>query len=80
MTRKTRLTLAVATVLTALTLGVTPAYAAVSITQHLPPAACNAGTMNAHSHVPETTGNGTAISAHGAIPGTANVTPCGHGG
>jgi hypothetical protein len=56
------------------------ASADVSPTQHLPSAACNAGTMNAHSSVPETTGNGTPIFAHNAIPGTANVTPCGHGG
>jgi hypothetical protein len=56
------------------------ANAAVSPTQHLPSAACNAGTMNAHESVPETTGNGTPIFAHNAIPGTANVTPCGHGG
>lgn len=56
------------------------AHADVSTTQHLPPAACNAGTMNAHESVPEQTGNGTPIFAHNAIPGTANVTPCGHGG
>ncbi len=56
------------------------AYADVSPTQQLPSAACNSGTMNAHSSVPETTGSGTVIFAHNAIPGTANVTPCGHGG
>jgi hypothetical protein len=56
------------------------AIADVSTTQHLPAAACNTGTENAHSNVPETTGNGTPIHAHDAIPGTENVTPCGHGG
>jgi hypothetical protein len=58
----------------------TSAYADVSTTQHLPSTACNSGTMNAHGSVPATTGNGTPIFAHNAIPGTANVTPCGHGG
>jgi hypothetical protein len=57
-----------------------PALAGVSTTQHLPAAACNHGTMNAHESVPETTGTGTTTPAHAAIPGTANVTPCGHGG
>ena len=56
------------------------AYADVSPTQQLPSAACNSGTMNAHASVPGTTGSGTPIFAHNAIPGTANVTPCGHGG
>ncbi len=60
--------------------GTAAARADVSTTQHLPSTACNAGTMNAHESVPETTGNGTPIFAHNAIPGTANVTPCGHGG
>src|SRR5918911_5385213 len=54
-----------------------PAGADVSTTQHLPTAACNSGTLNAHESVPETTGNGTPISAHDAIPGDENVTPCG---
>jgi hypothetical protein len=58
----------------------TPALADVSTTQHLPAAACNSGTMNAHENVPETTGNGKTTPAHEAIPGTENVTPCGHGG
>lgn len=57
-----------------------PAWAAVSHTQVLPPAACNAGTMNAHSHIPPTTGTGTTTPGHNAVPGTAFVTPCGHGG
>jgi hypothetical protein len=57
-----------------------PAAASVSTTQHLPGSACNSGTMNAHESVPETTGTGTTTPAHAAIPGTANVTPCGHGG
>ena len=58
----------------------TPAWADVSATQHLPSAACNQGTMNAHESVPETTGNGKTTPAHEAIPGTENVSPCGHGG
>lgn len=74
------LTVAVAVGTALLLSGVAPASADVSPTQHLPAAACNAGTMNAHSHVPETTGNATPIFAHNAIPGTANITPCGHGG
>jgi hypothetical protein len=45
-----------------------PALADISTTQTLPTAACtNSGTPNAHSHIPP-------------VPGTANVTPCGHGG
>jgi hypothetical protein len=56
------------------------ALADVSTTQQLPTAACNQGTMNAHNHIPETTGNGKTTPGHGAVPGTANVTPCGHGG
>ena len=58
----------------------TPAFAAVSPTQTLPVQACNAGTMNAHNHIPETTGTGATTPGHMAVPGTANVTPCGHGG
>ena len=57
-----------------------PAAADVSTMQMLPAAACNQGTMNAHMSVPETTGTGVTTPAHAAIPGTANVTPCGHGG
>ena len=57
-----------------------PVAADVSTTQHLPAAACNAGTMNAHESVPEETGTGAGVPAHEAIPGTENVTPCGHGG
>jgi hypothetical protein len=57
-----------------------PALADVSTTQQLPVAACNQGTMNAHERIPETTGTGVTTPAHGAVPGTANVTPCGHGG
>jgi len=56
------------------------AFADVSPTQHLPAAACNQGTMNAHSHIPETTGSGKTTPGHRAVPGTENVTPCGHGG
>jgi hypothetical protein len=59
---------------------VAPALAGVSTTQHLPAAACNQGTMNAHEHVPPMTGSGKMTPGHMAIPGTANVTPCGHGG
>lgn len=72
-----------AALLLAAALTVVPAGAAwgeVSTTQHLPAAACNAGTLNAHSHVPETTGAGFITPAHEAIPGTENVIPCGHGG
>ena len=58
----------------------TPALADVSTTQHLPAAACNQGTMNAHENVPEMTGSGKTTPAHEAIPGTEHVTPCGHGG
>jgi hypothetical protein len=57
-----------------------PASGDVSTTQHLPTAACNQGTMNAHNNIPATTGTGTTTPGHGAVPGTANVTPCGHGG
>ena len=57
-----------------------PAFADVSTTQHLPAAACNPGTMNAHDNIPETTGTGATTPGHMAVPGTANVTPCGHGG
>jgi hypothetical protein len=57
-----------------------PALGDVSTTQHLPEAACNQGTMNAHESIPETTGNGKTTPGHSAVPGTANVTPCGHGG
>jgi hypothetical protein len=59
-----------------------PASAAadVSTTQHLPAAACNSGTMNAHESIPETTGSGKETPGHMAVPGTENVTPCGHGG
>ena len=57
-----------------------PALADVSTSQSLPAAACNQGTANAHESVPEETGAGAPVFAHNAIPGTANVTPCGHGG
>ena len=58
----------------------TPAFADVSTTQHLPAAACNHETTNAHDNIPETTGTGATTPGHMAVPGTANVTPCGHGG
>ena len=57
-----------------------PALAGVSTTQHLPAAACNQGTMNAHQSIPESTGSGKTTPGHAAVPGTGNVTPCGHGG
>jgi hypothetical protein len=57
-----------------------PASADVSTTQHLPAAACDSGTMNAHESIPEATGTGLTTPAHEAVPGTENVTPCGHGG
>jgi hypothetical protein len=47
--------------------------------QHLPAAACNAGTMNARAHIPATTGSGKTTPGHMAAPGTANVT-LRHGG
>jgi hypothetical protein len=56
------------------------ALADVSTSQSLPAAACNQGTANAHESVPANTGAGNPVFAHNAIPGTANVTPCGHGG
>ena len=61
-------------------LAAAPALADVSTTQNLPAAACNQGTMNAHNNIPETTGSGATTPGHMAVPGTANVTPCGHGG
>ena len=76
--RKTLATLAA--VLSVGVTAATPALADVSTTQMLPVQACNAGTMNAHENIPETTGTGTTTPAHLAVPGTANVTPCGHGG
>ena len=57
-----------------------PALGDVSTTQHIPAAACNPGTMNAHSQIPATTGSGRTTPGHFAVPGTANVSPCGHGG
>lgn len=77
---RTRLLTAALTGAAALALTATPALAGVSTTQHLPAAACNAGTMNAHAHIPATTGSGKTTPGHMAVPGTANVTPCGHGG
>ena len=73
----------VATLAVGLSLAVTaamPALADVSTTQTLPVQACNSGTMNAHNNIPETTGTGATTPGHMAVPGTANVTPCGHGG
>jgi hypothetical protein len=66
--------------LAAALIGPAPVAADVSTMQHLPSAACNEGTMNAHESVPEMTGSGKTVPAHEAIPGTENVTPCGHGG
>ena len=74
---------ALATLALALPLGAvaaTPALADVSTTQQFPAQACNQGTMNAHDNIPETTGTGATTPGHMAVPGTANVTPCGHGG
>jgi hypothetical protein len=36
--------------------------------QSLPGAACNQGTMNAHTRVPERTGKGVPVKAHEHIP------------
>lgn len=72
-----------------LTMPAAPALAGISTTQHLPSAACNQGTMHAHEMIPPVPGNGMnpnlsrfggQTNAHNAAPGTANVTPCGHGG
>lgn len=72
-----------------LVLPTAPALADISSTQHLPSAACNQGTMNAHMHIPPVPGNGmnpnlsrfnNQTNAHNAVPGMANVSPCGHGG
>ena len=66
-----------------------PVLAHISTTQHLPTAACNQGTMNAHMHIAPVPGNGMnpnlsrfndQTNAHNAVPGMANVSPCGHGG
>ena len=74
----------------AATLAVAPAaMAGIPTSQHLPAAACNQGTMNAHNHIPPVPGNGmnpnlarfnNQTNGHNAVPGTANVTPCDHGG
>jgi hypothetical protein len=56
------------------------APALVASANDLPAAACNDGTMNAHSRVPETTGNGTAVHAHEAIPESEDGAACSHGG
>lgn len=45
----------------------------------LPAAACNDGTMNAHSHVPATTGTGATTPAHERIPEMGTDGSCGHG-
>jgi hypothetical protein len=82
----------ITTVTAALSLGVlaaAPALGGISTNQHLPASACNQGTMNAHNHIPPVPGNGMnpnlgrfggQTNGHNAVPGTANVTPCGHGG
>jgi len=54
--------------------------AGISTAQHLPPAACNGGAMNAHAYIPAVTGSGKTTPVHMAVAGTANVTACGHGG
>ena len=74
---------AIATLVLTVTMGAlggAPALADVSTTQTLPVQACNQGTMNAHDNIPETTGSGKTTPGHMSVPGTANVTPCGHGG
>jgi len=75
-----RKAIAAALITTAALIASASAFADVSPTQHLPAAACNQGTMNAHNHIPETTGSDRITPGHSAVPGTANVTPCGHGG
>ena len=85
--RKTLATIALALSFGALTAA--PALGDISTTHQLPAAACNQGTMNAHNHIPPVPGNGMnpnlgrfggQTNGHNAVPGTANVTPCGHGG
>lgn len=73
---------AIAVLSTAAAIAAVPATAVgdVSTEQHLPAAACNQGTLNAHNSIPVTTGSGKITPGHAAVPGTANVTPCGHGG
>lgn len=46
--------------------------------QALPSAACNQGTMNAHSSIPEMTGSGKATPGHEAVP-EESLEGCGHG-
>jgi hypothetical protein len=82
----------ITTVTVALSLGglaAAPALGGISTTQQLPAAACSQGTMNAHNHIPPVPGNGMnpnlgsfggQTNGHNAVPGTANLTPCGHGG
>ena len=82
----------IATITLALSLGTltaAPALGGISTSQQLPAAACNQGTMNAHNHIPPVPGKGMnpnlarfggQTNGHNAVPGTANVTPCGHGG
>jgi hypothetical protein len=62
-----------------LTSALVGAPALIADARDLPAAACNSGTMNAHSRVPETTGNGTPVHAHDAIPDSETGT-CTHGG
>lgn len=85
--RKTLATMTLALSLGTLTAA--PALGGVSTTPQLPAAACNQGTMNAHDHIPPVPGNGMnpnlgrfggQTNGHNAVPGTANVSPCGHGG
>jgi hypothetical protein len=54
--------------------------AVATVAQQLPAPSCNQGTMNAHGNIPKTTGAGATTPGHMAVPGTANVSPCGHGG
>jgi hypothetical protein len=46
--------------------------------QALPSAACNQGTMNAHSSIPEMTGSGVVTPGHEAVP-EETLAGCGHG-
>jgi hypothetical protein len=67
--RRTILTLTVAGAITVL-------FAAPA--QALPSAACNQGTMDAHSSIPETTGTGVVTPGHEAVP-EEGPEGCGHG-
>jgi hypothetical protein len=65
------------TILALTVAGAIPALSAAPA-QALPSAACNQGTMNAHSSIPETTGSGKMTPGHEAVPEEAGG-GCAHG-